>query len=293
MITRLVLVAFIASYCVPFAAVQLQPPFILSVTASGDFSLENQMIAFNTQNVSNQLQKNPFSWYESALTSSYDHVHQRYFILCEGPILVYSAITLELLDTIPYPLEDFWPDTMHYDTVTDLVWLLYISEQTSQAQYCSLPANSSRAANVTCYSSFAGSYEYTPDASAFDREQRTIWTMVTDSTRNYLIGFNVDTHTDIEGVPVAELCQNMEIAVVENTTCLVCVTFAGSTLVRIHQDTGKMDRIHKFNEVHPPNPYATTVGVHPDRVSSSYYASLYGALTYEVGSQLTFSPPQS
>ena len=81
-------------------AVLPPPPYIVSATASGDFDKQNRLFAFNTTNVNQQFANISFPYYEEALCTSYDSVHQRIFFLMEGPVVIYSARTLEVLMTI-------------------------------------------------------------------------------------------------------------------------------------------------------------------------------------------------
>ena len=117
--------------------------------------------------------------------------------LALGVTLGVSLITFQV------PLRDFWPDTMHYDPVLDLIFLLYINNN-GGAQFCSIPSNETFP-QLTCSPLFAGNFGYTPDSSAFDRLTRIIWTVVTGDTKNYLLGFNVDNSSDVQAVAVGEV----------------------------------------------------------------------------------------
>ena len=85
----------------------LSPPYVVSATASGDFDKQNRMFAFNASNVNQQFANVEFPYYEEALCTSYDGVHQRIFFLMEGPLVIYSALTLEVLMTMQVSCHSF------------------------------------------------------------------------------------------------------------------------------------------------------------------------------------------
>ena len=101
----------------------------------------------------------------------------------QGAISVYSTKTFTETGFISYPMHQggYWPDTMHFDAKTDLLWLL-TSPEAGVMVFCSAPAtfNSSSSAtnsvaNLTCHEPLLDKYVYVPDSSAFDTSTGVIW----------------------------------------------------------------------------------------------------------------------
>jgi hypothetical protein len=280
---------FVLALLATIVTAAVDPPYMLSVTASSDYSKQNRMIAFDVHNVSNQLQQTDFPFYESAIASAYDKVGGRYYVLTEGSLACYNASTFDLIANAPYPvlIGGYWPDTMHYDSFTGLVWLLFIPKEDSM-QFCSTPGafNSSSKLQLNCSAPLQNEYMYTTDSSVFDHESRVIWTILQYAPGGLekgigLVSFNVDTQTANEQVKVAGLCQNMQLAVVDNAPMIVCVRFSSNELVHVNEVTGSFTRIHKFEITKTPEPYATAIVPHADGSTSSYFALLFGSLKYE------------
>jgi hypothetical protein len=272
------------------SGVNLEPPFILSVTASGDDSKQNRIIAFDAHNVSHQFANEEFRYYESALCSSYDKSGARYFVLLEGAIAVFSTKNLTETALISYamPPGSSYPDTMHFDSTQNLLWLL-TSPSYGVMQFCSTPATfnssttSTSVAKLTCHEPLSDAYDYTTDSSAFDRSTSTIWVGLDKALPekgHVLVGFNVATKENVPAVPIKDLCQNMEVIQIDSATTLACVHFSHDELVQLDSTTGKTKNIHDYPAIHSPEPYSSTVVAHADGKSSSYFTLLFGDREY-------------
>lgn len=278
--------------CVGVLAASPVPPFISSVTASGDFSTPNHMIQFDPRNVSNIYKDVPYEYYEDTIARAYDSVKQRWFLLLEtADVVVFDALNLTLVGQIP--LSQFSlqiPESMHYDPKTDTLWFVYLAYETTAGQYCSLPATAvsqrggeklTLKATPSC-TSFSGDYDYLMDASAFDAASGMIYTQLSSqSSGQSLLAFNTRTQTASPNVPMVELCQSMRIAIVNKTTSIVCVRFVTNDLVAVDPTTGHCTRLFQF----PPlrNPVLTTALTIPsaDGTTSSYFVQLVSIATYE------------
>lgn len=282
-------------YVVGMCAASPVPPFISSVTASGDFSTPNHMIQFDPRNVSNVYNDITYEYYEDTIARAYDPVKQRWFLALEtADVIVFDAVNLTFIGQIP--LSQFSiqiPESMHYDPKTDTLWFVYLAYEGTAGQYCGLSASPSSILPIktkgeklplkappSC-TSFSGDYDYLMDASAFDAASGMIYTQLSAQTGQDLLAFNTRTQVVSAAVPMVELCQSMRIAIVNKTTSIVCVRFLTNDLVSVDPTTGHCVRLFQF----PPlrNPILTTALTVPstDGTTSSYFVQLQSIATYE------------
>jgi len=263
------------------SVVALDPPYILSVTASGDFSKQNSMLAFSPTDLNKVLIQIPYPYYESTLAGVYDPTQHRYMLMVEtGPeVNIYDALNLTKILSVPLSkISIQFPDAMHYDYVTDLIWLVYALPDTG-VNYCALPPTST-GTGFKCYGPFSGNYSYTTDASAYDLKNKKIWTVLMEMQggRSALLGFDTTTLTATTPIEINELCQDMQVVTLKNQSTLVCVRFVSNDLCSLNTDTGTFTKIYNFPPLSPPIYHSTTIRVATDGSTTSYYAELYGAV---------------
>jgi len=258
----------------------LQPPYILSVTASGDFSKQNSMLAFSPKDLNNVLVEIPYPYYESTLAGVYDPIKRQYLLLVEtGPeVNIYDALNLTRILSVPLSrISIQFPDAMHYDYLTNLIWLVYVAE--NGVNYCALPP-SSNGTGFKCYGPFSGDYSYTADASAYDLRNKKIWTVLLEMEggRQSLLGFDTQSLTAANPIEIKELCQDAQVVTIKNQSVLVCVRFVSNDLCSVDTTTGTFTKIYDFPPLSNPILHSTTIHTTDDGSTTSYYAELYGAV---------------
>ncbi len=93
---------------------------------------------------------------------------------------------------------------------------------------------------------------------------------------NVFFGFNTETLAQVGPLYSGELCSNMEVAYVGNTTFLLCVRFITNDIVKIDTSTGRPTTVLQLPPLHDPVGGASTVRNAPDLSSASYFIQLQG-----------------
>jgi hypothetical protein len=264
------------------------PPFISSVTASGDFSTPNHMLQFDPNNVSNTFNDISYEYYEDTIARAYDPVTRRWFLLLEqADVVVFDAVNLTFVGQIS--LSQFSiqiPESMHFDPPTNTLWFVYLAFESTPGQYCGLSATpQEKGAKLiqapSCYS-FSGDYSYLIDASAFDVSSGMIWTQLPSMKSGQdLLGFNVRTKALTTPVPMLELCQDMRVAMVNKTSTLVCIRFVTNDIVAVDTATGHCTRLVQLPPLHDPIHTTAITVPSADGTTSSFFVQLQGIATYQ------------
>jgi len=263
------------------------PPFISSVTASGDFSTPNHMLQFDPKNVTNTFSDIAYEYYEDTIARAYDPATQRWFLLLEqADVVVFNAVNLTYVGQIS--LSQFSiqiPEAMHYDPQTNMLWFVYLAFESTPGQYCGLSAapqaKGAKLDDPTCYS-FTGDYSYLIDASAYDAATGNIWTQLPSmKAGQYLLGFNTRTHAVTTPVPMVELCQDMRMGIVNKTSALVCIRFVTNDIVSVDTATGHCTRLVQLPPLHDPIHTTAVTVPSADLTTSSFFVQLQGLATYE------------
>jgi hypothetical protein len=175
-----------------------------------------------------------------------------------------------------FTIADQFPLAMHYDSNTDLIWLLYLEEMDVPNQLCQL----SFSGKFLCYE-FSGTFGTIFDASAYDYQGQMIWWQSNGAGAfPVLLGFNTSSFEVTTPLKMTELCLHMEIAYLNGAAKLLCVEFASNTLVSVDTSSGKATSVTSLPPLHDPVMNAHAVRNNADG-SAQYFVQLQGPTTYD------------
>ena len=198
--------------------------------------LSDNMVRFNSSNISDVKQTRPFTSLNSTVWGTVDVLGGRYFLAeASGEVLVFNSTTLSELPELSWsPLVsglDEPPASCHYEPQTDLLWLTWTKVMPDGSiltnKFCSMPSSPLSGGSFHCFPFGHGQddYLYVPDASAYDSAQNLVWQQVYNNAGRLLFAFDTTSKRIVSEVPVKGLCQGMQVAFVDGESQLVCVLY--------------------------------------------------------------------